>query len=690
MKNIKAEQLRNVGLFSHGGAGKTSLSEAMLFDVGVINRLGRVDEGTTVSDYDPDETKRHISVQLSLLPFEWKGTKVNIIDTPGYFDFIGEVREAMRVVDSALVLFDAVAGIEVGSETMWKLADVRQLARLAVVNRIDRENADFFRVAEQLRERFGNGVVPIQLPIGAQNNFRGIVDLISIKAYTFPKLEDAPIPAEMNDQVSEYREKLVEAAAEHDDELINKYLEGEQLTEEEVRRGVRNATLAGKLVPVLITSATENKGVPLVMDAIVEYLPSPVDMGDVTATNAQTNQEESLAPSESSPLAALVFKTTADPYVGKLTYFRVYSGEVRSDSQVYNANKNRDERIGQLFTIRGKTQEPVDRVGAGDLGAVAKLQETSTGDTLSSKDHPVVLPGISFPRPAYTAALEPKTKVDLDKLGPSLARLVEEDPTLQVRKDPDTSETLMSGMGESHVDIAAERMKRKFGVDVVLSTPKIPYKETITMPTKAEYKHKKQTGGHGQYGHVFLELQPQSRGAGFEFGDKVVGGVVPKNYVPAVEKGVREALPQGVLAGYPVVDVKVVLYDGSYHPVDSSEMAFKIASSQAFKKGMESGKPVLLEPIMDVTVTVPEQYMGDVMGDLNSKRARVLGMEPQDGMSIIKALAPLAEMQHYAADLRSITQGRGLYTMEFSHYEEVPAHEAQSIIAEAKKAAAQS
>lgn len=686
MKNFKTEQLRNVGLFSHGGAGKTSLSEAMLFNTGVINRLGRVDDGTTVSDYDPDEIKRHISVQLSLLPFEWKGTKVNIIDTPGYFDFVGEVKEAIRVVDGAIILLDAVAGIEVGTESVWKHADEYHVPRLALVNRIDRENADFFRVVDQMRDRFGVGIVPIQVPMGAQDKFQGVIDLVKMKAYVGTKGEEAPIPGELAETAASYREKLVESAAEHDDELISKYLEGEELTEAEIRRGIRSATLAGKMVPVLVASATGNKAVVPLMDAIVDYLPSPVDRGEVKATNPVTNQEEMLKPSDSEQLSALVFKTTADPYVGKLTYFRVYSGIIRSDSQVFNASKGREERVGQLFVIRGKTQEPIAQLSAGDIGAVAKLQETSTGDTLCNKDHPVILPGMTFPKPAYSAAVEPKTKADLDKLGSSLVRLVEEDPTLQVRKDTDTGETLLSGMGESHVDIAVEKMKRKFGVEVNLSTPKVPYKETITSATKAEYKHKKQTGGHGQYGHVFLEIEPQPRGAGFEFGERVVGGVVPKNFIPAVEKGVREALLEGVLAKYPVVDVKVTLYDGSYHPVDSSEMAFKIASSQAFKKGLEQANPVLLEPIMDVTVTVPEQYMGDVMSDLNTKRARVMGMEPQDGSSIIHAQAPLAEIQHYAADLRSITQGRGVYSMEFSHYEEVPAHIAQGIIAEAKKA----
>ena len=686
MKNFKTEQIRNVGLFSHGGAGKTSLAEAMLFNAGVVNRLGRVDEGTTVSDYDPDEMKRHISVQISLLPYEWKGTKINVLDTPGYFDFIGEVREAIRVIDGAIVLIDAVAGVEVGTETMWRFAAEYQVPRLVFVNRIDRENADFFRAVDQLRDYFGSSVVAIQLPIGSQDTFNGVVDLVRMKAYTGAKLEEYEIPSELKAQAESYREKLVEAAAENDDALITKYLEGEELTEEEIKNGIRGATLAGKLVPVLVGSATANKAVQALMDAVVDYLPSPVDRGDVKVTNLLTNQEQSLKPGDSSHLAALVFKTSADPYVGKLTYLRVYAGFVHSDTQVWNANKAREERIGQLFVVRGKTQEPVVQIGAGDIGAVAKLQETATGDTLSSKDRPAVLPGITFPKPAFTAAVEPKTKADLDKLGSSLNRLVEEDPTLHVRKEQDTAETLLSGMGESHVDIAVERMKRKFGVDVLVKTPKVPYKETVTAPAKAEYKHKKQTGGHGQYGHVLLEVEPLPRGSGFEFADRVVGGVVPKNYIPAVEKGVREALPEGVLASYPVVDVKVTLYDGSYHPVDSSEMSFKIAGSQAFKKGLDQANPVILEPIMDVTVTIPEQYMGDVMGDLNSKRAKVLGMEPEDGMSIIRALAPLAEMQHYAADLRSITQGRGVYTMEYDHYEEVPPHIAQAIIAEAKKA----
>ncbi|MGQ9677137.1 MAG: elongation factor G [Chloroflexota bacterium] len=686
MKAFKTEQLRNVGLFSHGGAGKTSLAEAMLFNAGVINRLGKVEEGSTVSDYEPEEAKRGISIQLSLLPFEWKGNKVNVIDAPGYADFVGETRQAVRVADGAIILFDAVSGVEVGSELVWKYADEYMLPRLVFINRIDRDNADFFRTLNQIRERLGQKVIALQIPIGTQDKFQGVVDLVEMKAYLGAKGEEAAIPAEVAGDAESYREKLVEAVAEQDDALIEKYLEGEEITNEEIKAGLRNATIAGKIAPALVGTGTANKGITRLMDAIVEYLPSPADRGEVKATLAQTGQEELLKPAESSPLAALVFKTTADPFVGKLTYFRVYSGSISSDSHVWNANKGREERIGTLYVVRGKTQEPAQTLTAGDIGAVAKLQETGTGDTLTQKDHQLILESMTFPKPSFSVSVQPKTKADLDKLSNALSRLVEEDPTITVYKDPDTGETVMSGMGESHVDVAVEKMRRKFGVDVVTGVPRVPYKETITTSTNAEYKHKKQTGGHGQYGHVFLEVEPKPRGEGFEFAERVVGGVVPRQYIPAVEKGVRESIGEGVLAGYPVVDVKVTLYDGSFHPVDSSEMAFKLAASQAFKKALSQAQPVLLEPIMNVSITVPDQYMGDVMGDLNTKRARVLGMEPQDGNSVIHAQAPLAEMLRYATDLRSITQGRGMYSMDFSHYEEVPAHVAQTVIAEAKKA----
>ncbi|MBI2939608.1 MAG: elongation factor G [Chloroflexi bacterium] len=679
------DQLRNVGLFSHGGAGKTSLSEAMLLRAGVITRLGRVEEGTTTSDYDPEAVRRRISVQLSLLPLPWRGYKVNVIDTPGYADFIGEVCSAMRVVDAAVILFEAVAGVEVGAERAWQFAREAEVPRLLVVNKMDRENADFYRTLEQIQQRFGKQAVAIQVPIGAQDQFDGVIDLITMKAHHGAEGTAGPIPAEVQRQADQLRERLIEAVAETDDGLINKYLEGEEITEDEVRAALKKAVLAGTLMPVVACAALADRGIAQVLDAIVDHLPSPADRGAVSATNQLTQDSETLRPTVDAPTAALVLKTTADPYVGRLTYFRVFSGAIHSDSHVWNASKNREERLGQLFQVRGRGQEPVGQVTVGDIGAVAKLQETTTGDTLCSRDHPVLLPGIRFPEAVFRAAVFPRSKADLDKLGSALGRLVEEDPTITVVKEPDTSELLISAMGESHAEIVAERLRRKFGVDVELKTPRVPYKETVLAPAKAEYKHKKQTGGHGQYGHVFLELEPLPRGTGFEFAERVVGGVVPKNFIPAVEKGVREALAEGTLAGYPVVDVKVTLYDGSYHPVDSSEMSFKIAAAQAFKKGIDQGRPVLIEPMVDVTITVPEQYVGDVMGDMNSRRARVSGMNPADGLNTIQAQAPLAEMQRYATDLRSLTQGRGTFHVEFSHYEEVPAHIAQAVIAAAKK-----
>jgi len=685
MKQYGTDQIRNVGLFSHGGAGKTTLSEAMLFNSGTISRMGQVEEGTTTSDYDPEETKRHISVQLSLLPFEWANSKVNLLDTPGYADFVGEVREAIRVADAALILVDAVSGVQVGTDLMWRYANEFELPRFVVISKMERENADFARTADQLRDRFGTKVVPLQVPIGAQDRFAGVVDLLTMKAYTGAKATVGEPPADVQSQAQSQREKLVEAIAETDDELINKYLEGEEISEDELRAALRAGVAKGQIIPVLCTGALSNVGVQPLMDAIVAYLPSPADRGAVAARDPVANTEVTLQPSAAESLLAFVFKTTADPYVGKLTYLRVYRGTLSSNSQVYNPNRGRDERIGQLYMIRGKSQEAVENIVAGDIGAVAKLQETTTGDSLCQRDRVVELGAPTFPHPSFSVAITPKSKADLDKMGSALARLTEEDPTIQVRKDADTNEMVVAGMGESHVDVALERMRRKFGVEVETHVPKVPYKETIQAGSKAEYKHKKQTGGHGQYGHVFLELEPLPRGSGFEFAERVVGGSVPKNFIPAVEKGVRESIGEGVLAGYPVVDVKVTLYDGSYHPVDSSEMAFKIAASQAFKKGIEQGRPVLLEPIENLTVTVPEQNMGDVMSDLNSKRCRVLGMDTSDGISVIKAQGPLAELRTYATDLRSITQGRGTYTMEFSHYEEVPAHLAGSVVAEAKK-----
>ena len=686
MQQHTTEQMRNVVLLSHSGAGKTSLAEAMLFNSGAINRLGKVDQGSTTSDYDPDEIKRQTSIYLALLPCDWQGFKVNTIDTPGYADFVAEVKSAVRVADGAVIVVCAASGVEVGTELGWGYADEQEIPRLIFVNKMDRENADFFRVMEEIRANFGNKCVPIEIPIGAQDDFQGVVDLIRMKSYSGPQWQEGEIPDSLKERAGEFREKLVEAVAETDDDLIAKYLEGEGLTEEEIVQGLRAGATGGQVVPVLAGSAGRNLGAARLLDAICHYLPSPLDREHLTAVNPTTKQEETIDADPTGPLAALVFKTSADPYVGKLTYFRVYNGTIYSDSTVWNSTRERQERIGQLYVLRGKNQEPVPNLIAGDIGAVAKLAETTTGDTVCGRDHPLIMPTIEFPQPTISFAVHPKTKADLDKLGSSLTRLVEEDPSLQVHRDGDTLETVLSGVGDAQLEVAAEKMLRKFGVNVRMETPKVPYKETVAISTKAEYKHKKQTGGHGQYGHVFLEVEPKPRGEGYEFSNRIVGGVVPKNYIPSVEKGVVEGLQGGVLAGYPVVDIKVTLYDGSYHTVDSSDIAFKIAGSHAVRKGLSQAQPVLLEPVMNMRIMVPEGYTGDIISDLNGKRAKVLGMNPLGGLNLIEAQAPLAEVQRYAIDIRAMTQGRGSFQMELSHYEEVPAHVAQRISAEGEKA----
>ena len=679
MKEYATENIRNVALIGHGSTGKTSLSEAMLFSAKTINRLGRVDDGTTTSDFDPDEIRRSFSVNLSVLPFEWQGTKLNILDTPGYADFVGEVKCGVRAADAAVIMVCAASGVQVGTEYAWAYADEQNLPRLVFINRMDRENADFHQTLSQLQEMFGQKCVAFQLPLGAQANFRGVVDLLTMKAYVGEKGEAQDVPKELLEQATSLREKLVEAAAETDDTLITKYLEGEDLSEEELRRGLRMGVLRGSLIPVLTGSATKNIAVTLLMDALCRCLPSPTDMA-VAVQDGEPIQADAKG-----PLVALVFKTTADPYVGRLTYFRVYCGTLKADSQAWNANKGSAERIGPLYLIRGKSQEQVSQVLAGDIGAVAKLAETSTGDTLASHEKSIILPGISFPEPAFSGAVHPKSKADLDKMGSALTRIAEDDPTLRVSRNQDTNETILSGLGDSHVEVAVEKIRRKFGVDLEMTTPKVPYKETITASSSAEYTHKKQTGGHGQYARVAIELTPLPRGSGFEFAQRIVGGVVPRQYISSVEKGVVEALQEGVLARYPMIDMKVTLFDGKEHPVDSSDIAFKIAAAAALKKGAQEAHPVLIEPIMNLQVAVPEANTGDVISDLNGKRAKVLGMTPEGTRTVIEAQAPLAEVQHYAADLRSMTQGRGSYSMQFSHYEEVPAHVVQRIIEQAQK-----
>jgi elongation factor G len=676
MQTYGLDNIHNVILLSHGGAGKTSLSEAMLFTSGVTNRLGRVDEGSTTSDYDPEEIKRKISINLSIVPCEWQKQKINILDAPGYADFVGEVKAGMRVSEAAIIVIDATSGVQVGTEMVWGYCEELKLPRLIFVNKMDRENADYFKVVEEIRTKLGNRCLPLQVAVGAASSFQGLVDILAMKAFTGSgtQTKETEVPSSVKAQADTYREKLIESIAESDDALLEKYLGGEQLNPDDIIKTLRKAVLDRRIVPILTGSALQNIGINRFMDAIIAYLPLPKEQKVITSGGA-------IDPSEAPPLAALVFKTTADPYVGKLTYFRVYDGLINSNSQVWNTTQGATERIGQLFMMRGKTQEPVTQVKAGDMGAVAKLNVTATGHTLGAQDKPIKLMPIIFPKPIFREAVHPKTKTDIDKMGTALSRLSEEDPTLTVHRELGTGETILSGMGDTHLSVAAEKMQRKFGVNVELAIPKVPYRETITASAKAEYKHKKQSGGHGQYGHVLIEMEPLPDRGNNEFIERVVGGSVPRNFIPAVEKGVVEAYSEGGLAGYPVIGIRTILYDGSFHPVDSSEICFKIAGAGAFKKGMTEGRPILLEPIMNLKVTMPGDLTGDIISDLNTKRARVLGMNPQGDVNIIEALAPLSEVQRYAIDLKSMTQGRATYIMEFDHYEEVPAQITQRIVA---------
>ncbi|NLW56838.1 MAG: elongation factor G [Firmicutes bacterium] len=683
MKNYSVDKIRNIVLVGHGGCGKTMLAEAMLYNTKAIDRFGQVDDGTAHLDHDPEEIKRKISINTALAPVEFDGHKINLIDTPGFFDFVGEVKSGIRVAEAGVVVICAASGLEVGTEKVWSYLDECDLPRIVFINKMDRENADFHQVLQSLKAKYGQRVIPLQIPIGAADSFKGIVDIINGKAYIDGK--EAEIPAELKDEVEEYYQQLIEAAAETDDDLLTKYLEGEELTKEEVITGFRRGTIDNQIIPVLCGSATKNSGITQLMEKIVSSLPSPAEAQLETAVNSKTDEEITLEADPNGPTSALVFKTMADPFVGKLTLFRVFSGTVKSDSSIWNASQNQEERVGQLFLIKGKNQIAVSALTAGDIGAVAKLQVTATGDTLSAKDKPLLLEKMDFPKPKLTMAVVPKSKGDEEKISSGLNRLLDEDPTIKVEKDNITNELLLSGLGDLHLEVIISKLLKKFGTEVELKDPKVPYKETIRGTVKVEGKHKKQSGGRGQYGHVWLEIEPLPAGGGFEFVDKIFGGAVPRQFIPAVEKGVRETMDEGVLAGYPVVDVRVTLYDGSYHSVDSSEMAFKIAASMAFKKGFMDANPILLEPIMNVTVIVPEEYMGDIIGDLNKKRGRILGMDPENGNQVIKAHVPLSEMFKYSIDLRSITQGRGDFTMEFDHYEEVPANQVEQIIAESKE-----
>jgi len=673
MKDYKTNQIRNVGLVSHGGAGKTTLTEAFLFNTKVIDRMGRVENGTTVSDYDPEEIVRQISISTSVIPVEWGGCKINILDMPGYFDFFGEVVSGLRVVDSVIIPVCAASGVEVGTEKVFGLAQKNTLPIIFFINKMDRENADYFKTLNQLREKFGNKVIPLTFPIGSEQNFKGYVDVLTQKAYVYNEkgAKETEVPAELMDKVLSAKEELIENIAENDETLMEKYFGGEEFTQEEIKEGIKNSIRIGELMPVLCGSSLKNIGVDKLLDAIVEFLPSPLDI-----------EREKVR--ENSPVAAFVFKTIADPYVGRLSIFKVISGTLTSDCVLLNSNNKMQEKISQLYILRGKKQMPVSKLVAGDIGAVAKLQYTMTGDTLCDTSKPVTLAPIDFPQPTLSLAIEPKSKGDEEKISNGLQRLQEEDPTFKVEKNLETGQMIVYGMGEQHIEVISKKLMNKFGVECTLTDPIVPYRETIKGKIKVEGKHKKQTGGHGQYGHVWIEFEPNPNSE-FEFEDKIFGGAVPKQYIPAVEKGLRESMKEGVLARYPVVNIKATLVDGSYHPVDSSEMAFKIAASLAFKKGMEQANPVLLEPIMRVEVVVPEEYMGDIIGDLNKRRGRILGMESKDNLEVITAEVPLAEMNRYATDLRSLTQARGDFKMAFARYEEAPPNVAQKIIEERKK-----
>jgi elongation factor G len=679
MKSYATDKIRNLVLIGHGGTGKTSLAEAALFVSGAISRLGRVDDGTTASDFDPDEIKRKVSINASLLPVEWKDCKLNLIDAPGYADFIGDAYSGLAAADAAVIVVCGASGVQVGTEQAWDMSGDKKIARAVVINRLDRENANFDETLGQVQSMLSKRCVAVQIPIGLQDAFKGVVDLVDMKAYMGDKGSVEDVPSDMAGQIETLRGQLIEAVAENDEDLLNKYLEGEELTADEIRQGLALGIEAGDLIPVFATSASKSIGVSRLLDAFANYFPSPAQ------STAKTVDGKDLKAEATGPLAAQVFKTTADPYVGKLTYLRVFSGTLKADSHVWNANKSADERVGQLFVVRGKTQEPTPELVAGDIGAVAKLGETVTGDTLTTKEASIRMPALTFPEPVFSVAVYPKSKADTEKMSAALARIVEEDPILKVHRDPDTGEMILAGLGESHVEIAGEKMKRKFGADILHQTPRVPYKETLTGSTSSEYTHKKQSGGHGQYAKVTIQIEPLPRGSGFEFVNKTVGGSVPKQYVPAVENGVHEALEEGIITHNPVVDVRVSLVDGKEHPVDSSEMSFKLAGSQALKQGAIKAKPVLLEPIVNVRVRTPEAFTGDLVSDLNGKRAHVLGITPEDRVTVIDAQAPLAEMQRYSTDLRSLTQGRATFEMSFDHYAEVPDHVAKKVIEAAER-----
>jgi len=689
-RQVSLEDTRNIGIMAHIDAGKTTTTERILYYTGVSYKIGEVHEGTAVMDWMVQEQERGITITSAATTCFWKGKRINIIDTPGHVDFTIEVERSLRVLDGAVAAFDSVAGVEPQSETVWRQADKYKVPRIAFMNKMDRVGADFFKSVKSMVDRLGARPVPVQIPVGREDQFKGVIDLVRMKAILFEdetlgaKFTEAEIPEELKAQATEYREKMIESLSDVDDTLMEKYLGGEEISEAEVMAAIRKGAISMAITPVLCGSAFKNKGVQPLLDAVIDYLPSPLDVPPVEGIHPKTGDTIIRKPDDTEPFSALAFKIMTDPFVGQLTFFRVYSGVMEAGSYVYNSNKDTKERIGRILKMHANKREDIDRVVAGDIAAAVGLKSTTTGDTLCNPNNPIILELMEFPDPVISVAIEPKTKVDQERLGVSLSKLAQEDPSFRVKLDEETGQTIISGMGELHLEIIVDRLMREFKVDANVGKPQVAYRETIKKKVEAQGKFVRQSGGRGQFGDVWLYVEPNEPGVGFTFENKIVGGAIPREYIPAVEKGVKEAMDGGILAGFPLVDIKVTLFDGSYHEVDSSEMAFKIAGSMGFKEGARKASPVLLEPVMSVEVVVPEEYMGDVIGDLNSRRGKIMGMEPRGNAQVIQSQVPLSQMFGYATDLRSKTQGRATYTMQFAHYDEVPKSLAEEIIAKVK------
>ncbi|AMP20319.1 elongation factor G [endosymbiont 'TC1' of Trimyema compressum] len=685
-RQVSLEKTRNIGIMAHIDAGKTTTTERILFYTGRVHKIGETHDGAATMDWMVQEQERGITITSAATTCSWKDHKINIIDTPGHVDFTMEVERSLRVLDGAVAVFCSVGGVEPQSETVWRQADKYGVPRIAYINKMDRTGADFFTGVNMIKDRLGANPVPMQIPIGSEENFKGVVDLIENEAIIYTDdlgqvSDHTAIPEDLVEIAAEYREKLIEAAAENDEELMMKYLEGEELSLEEIRRGIRRGTLAVTMIPVFCGSAFKNKGIQPLLDAIIDFMPSPVDVPPVEGINPETGETETRDSDDDAPFSALAFKIMADPFVGKLAFFRSYSGIVESGTYIYNSVKSKRERLGRILQMHANSREDIKEVRSGDIAAAVGLKDTATGETLCDEKHPIVLESMEFPDPVIDIAIEPKTKQDQEKMGMALQKLSEEDPTFRVHTDEETGQTIISGMGELHLEVIVDRLLREFKVDALVGKPQVAYKETVTKEARSETKYARQSGGRGQYGHVVINIEPLERGTGYEFVNKIVGGVIPKEYIPAVDAGIQEAMVNGVIAGYPLMDVKITLVDGSYHDVDSSEMAFKIAGSMAFKEGAKKAGATIVEPVMKIEATIPEEYMGDVIGDINSRRGRIEGMDPRPGgVTVVRGFVPLAEMFGYATDLRSRSQGRGTYVMQFDHYEAVPKSISEEII----------